>query len=281
MNVDVSDVSVVICTMNSIQSIRECLLSVVNEGAGQIIVVDASSTDGTRDVADELANLVLTDPGQGLGRARNMGIQKGTGELLLILGSDNVMTPGSLRIMINNLVCGSANAVGALTHVPGTSYLSRGLNFWRVSRFRVGPVDVVGSPTLFWTRDIQGFPFNIDRRFSDDTELCERWSQDLDAKFAISPAVVLEIGKTGFRELKDRCKIYGISDSEIYRDGVRKGWTRPRRIASFLHPIKVDLVTPIARLGFLKGVYFFPYFCLFVFFRYKAWMVHSLRHHIT
>ena len=41
---------------------------------GEIVVVDASSTDGTRQVAEQLADPVLTDDGKGHGNARNIGI---------------------------------------------------------------------------------------------------------------------------------------------------------------------------------------------------------------
>ena len=52
------DVSAVVCTMNSISGIRACLTSLRDAGVGQIVVVDANSTDGTREVSQELADLV-------------------------------------------------------------------------------------------------------------------------------------------------------------------------------------------------------------------------------
>ena len=51
-----SDVAAVVCTMNSISGIRECLTSLRRSGVEEIVVVDASSTDGTKEVALELAD---------------------------------------------------------------------------------------------------------------------------------------------------------------------------------------------------------------------------------
>ena len=68
------DVAAVVCTMNSGVSIRECLASLRAAGVGELIVVDASSSDGTREIALELADQVVDDPGIGLGNARNVGI---------------------------------------------------------------------------------------------------------------------------------------------------------------------------------------------------------------
>ena len=90
------DVSAVVCTMNSIASIEPCLQSLKDAGVGEIIVVDASSTDGTRAIADQLADTVLTDPGTGLGNARNVGIAQTSKPLILNMGSDNVLPPDQL-----------------------------------------------------------------------------------------------------------------------------------------------------------------------------------------
>ncbi len=87
------DVSAVVCTKNSISGIERCLTSLRVAGVDQIIVVDAHSTDGTREVANSAADIVLEDPGMGLGNARNIGIARTTQPLILNMGSDNVMPP--------------------------------------------------------------------------------------------------------------------------------------------------------------------------------------------
>jgi glycosyltransferase involved in cell wall biosynthesis len=50
------DIAAVVCTMNSISGIREFLISLRQSGVKEIVVVDASSTDGTKEVALELAD---------------------------------------------------------------------------------------------------------------------------------------------------------------------------------------------------------------------------------
>ena len=76
MSAGAADVSAVVCTLDSISSIEACLTSLRAAGVGQLIVVDASSTDGTREVAEQLADEVVTDPRLGLGHARNVGIER-------------------------------------------------------------------------------------------------------------------------------------------------------------------------------------------------------------
>lgn len=264
-------VSVVICTYNSIASARYCLESARSEDVEEIIVVDAESTDGTRQIAQELADVVLTDQGVGLGAARNLGIEASNSKYLLILGSDNVLTPGSIAIMIASMKDSDCHGVGALTRVVGDSYLSKGLDAWRKHRFVPGPAAVVGSPTLFLGSQIRKHPFDSTRKFSDDTELCERWTREFGSCFTISEAIVLEVGKAGFQDLVTRCKIYGISDHEVFRSGLRVGWPIARRVRSILHPVKSDLVRPLRHMRFGEIIYFLPFLTLFTTMRYMFW----------
>ncbi|MDD2859287.1 MAG: glycosyltransferase family 2 protein, partial [Candidatus Nanopelagicales bacterium] len=112
-----ADVSAVVCTMNSIASIEQCLKSLRDAGVGELIVVDASSTDGTRAVADRLADRVVVDPGTGLGNARNVGIAHTTKALILNMGSDNIMPSGQLEVMIDALQRDSLQGVSARTRI--------------------------------------------------------------------------------------------------------------------------------------------------------------------
>ena len=271
-----SDVSAVVCTKNSIASIEACLQSLKYAGVGEIIVVDASSADGTRAVADPLADLFLEDPGTGLGQARNLGIAASSGDFILNMGSDNVMPPGQLQRMLVTLSRESVAGVSAQTRIAGSGYMAFGLNTWRSGRFRPGPVSVIGTPTLFRGDLLRASPFNPDRSFSDDSELCERWSSTFDARFEISDAVVLETGKTSWRQVVLRCEMYGASDYEIFQDGRRDGWTLRRKVNSILHPLKHDLAIPLARSSLHHSILSLPFLIFFTVLRYLFWAKQAL-----
>ena len=265
-----SDVSAVVCTMNSITSIEACLTSLRGCSVGEIIVVDASSTDGTRAVAEELADCVLQDPGIGLGNARNIGIAETSKALVLNMGSDNVMPPSQLERMINTLQVGGYDGVSAQTRVEGTNYPARGLNAWRKGRFGQGPVRVIGTPTLFRGDHLRAHPYDPERSFSDDSELCERWQRQFGSIFAISDAEIIEIGKTSWDEVNKRCRMYGTSDAEIYR---RESpyWTASRKAISLLHPLRSDLLTPMWKLKGKEAIVALPFLVVFTARRYGAW----------
>ena len=263
--------------MNSISGIRECLTSLRRSGVEEIVVVDASSTDGTEEVARELADWVVSDPGTGLGRARNTGIEKTTKPLILNMGSDNVMPDGELQKMIDYLVVNDFYGVSAQTLIEGDDWISSGLNTWRQGRFPEGEVSIIGTPTLFLGDLLRSHPYDPTRVFSDDSELCERWSKELGARFGISNAVSGEIGKTSWDEVKIRCRMYGRSDAENYANGRKDGWTLARSMQSLAYPLKKDFLTPLSSshtkvspkdLGFLS---------VFTTLRYWNWAKNALK----
>jgi len=153
-------VSAVVCTRNSIASIERCLTSLRSSGVGELIVVDAHSTDDTYEVAKSKADLVLEDPGTGLGNARNIGIARTTQPLILNMGSDNVMPSGQLQIMIDSLESSSCQGVSAQTLIAEVDYVSFGLNAWRRGRFKPGPAAVIGTPTLFLGDALRTHPYD-------------------------------------------------------------------------------------------------------------------------
>jgi len=263
--------------MSSISGIERCLTSLRDSGVGEIIVVDAHSSDGTRKVAEDLADTVLEDPGTGLGNARNVGIARTTGALILNMGSDNVMPVGELERMIATLKQGGYQGVSARTRIEGDDYPSRGLNAWREGRFVPGPAAVIGTPTLFIGDLLRSHPYDASRRFSDDSELCERWATEFGARFAISDATVLEVGKTSWHEVVIRCRMYGISDEEVFRRGSEGGWSLGRKATSLLHPLRSDLITPASRLPMTQSAVSLPFLAAFTGMRYAFWMQAALR----
>lgn len=271
------DVSAVVCTLNSISSIEQCLTSLRTEGVGQIIVVDANSQDGTRAIANELADTVVEDLGLGLGNARNLGISHSTKPLVLNMGSDNVILEGQLQRMINYLETSGSYGVSAQTIVEGHGFISRGLNAWRKGRFRPGPVEVIGTPTLFLGDVLRRHPYDVRRVFSDDSELCERWRREFDARFAVSDAYVSEVGKNSWNEVAIRCRMYGISDEEIFRMGRSEGWSLRRKSRSLLHPLQADFIVPVTHLPWREAIVAAPFLLSFSALRYFHWVIQATK----
>ena len=193
------------------------------------------------------------------------------------MGSDNVMPCGELQKVIDYVVVNDFHGVSAQTVIQEDDWISRGLNTWRQGRFPAGEVSIIGTPTLFLGDILRSHPYDPTRVFSDDSELCERWSTELGARFGISNAVSCEIGKTSWDEVKIRCRMYERSDAENYAHGRKGGWTVARRMQLLAYLLMKDFMTPLTsphaqvkpkNLGFLS---------VFAALRYRSWAKKTLK----
>ena len=143
-----------------------------------------------------------------------------------------------------------------------------------------GPAAVIGTPTLFVGDVIRAHPYDSSRVFSDDSELCERWAREFGATFAISDAYVTEVGKTTWTEVVVRCRMYGISDEEVFRIGRSSGWTLSRQVRSLAHPLRADVLGPLTNLGPREAVARAPFLGVFASLRYGFWARRALQRRV-
>ncbi|MFG2637239.1 CDP-glycerol glycerophosphotransferase family protein [Streptomyces sp. NPDC048362] len=91
--------------------LRECLDSVLAQSFDdfELIAVDDCSPDGCGAILDEYAardrrvRVLHLPENVGLGRARNAGMPRATGDYLFFLDSDDTLTPGALRAVADRL----------------------------------------------------------------------------------------------------------------------------------------------------------------------------------
>lgn len=101
-----SKLSVVITAFNEEKKIKDCLES-VKDLADEMVFVDNSSTDKTREIAQKYTKKIYTqknDP-QNIDLQKNFGFSKASGDWILSLDADERMTPElakELKEMIND-----------------------------------------------------------------------------------------------------------------------------------------------------------------------------------
>jgi len=104
-------VSVIIPSFNSENTVARCLQSVSAQSFSnlEIIFVDDCSSDGSLDVASELAvvdhriKIIRHDSQKGVSSARNTGLDESLGRLVIFLDSDDYLQPWYLREMVESL----------------------------------------------------------------------------------------------------------------------------------------------------------------------------------
>ncbi len=85
------NISVVIIAKNEADTITDCIASV--SFAKEVIVIDAQSTDATRDIAENLGAKVIVHPWQGYGEQKNFGATHAAENWLLFLDADERVSP--------------------------------------------------------------------------------------------------------------------------------------------------------------------------------------------
>jgi len=83
--------SVVVITKNEEANITRCLSSVT--WADEIVVVDSHSTDRTVDIARKYGAKIFSPEWRGYGSAKKEGVNRATGEWILSIDADEVVTP--------------------------------------------------------------------------------------------------------------------------------------------------------------------------------------------
>ncbi len=98
---DPRDVSAIVVTLNSITWLEQCLESV--EGAGEVVVVDHGSTDGTPELVRERfpQARVVEQENLGFGAGMNAGMRVAAGRYFLLLNADAWATGDGLQQLVS------------------------------------------------------------------------------------------------------------------------------------------------------------------------------------
>jgi GT2 family glycosyltransferase len=120
--------SIIILTYNNLDYTRQCLESISAKTAYpsyEIIIVDNASTDGTVEFLQDYAashpnfQLVLNGENRGFATGNNQGIAASTGEYIVFLNNDTVVTQGWLSGLISHMRDPAVGAVGPVTNSAG------------------------------------------------------------------------------------------------------------------------------------------------------------------
>lgn len=104
--------SIIIVTYNNLKCTQRCLESIFEKTAYfsyEIIIVDNNSTDNTRRYLLKLQDkhdnikLILNEENLGFAKANNIGINEASGEYIIILNNDTIVTRGWLSGLIKHL----------------------------------------------------------------------------------------------------------------------------------------------------------------------------------
>lgn len=101
-------ISVIITVYNRESFVEKCIKSILdqNEVSMEVILVDDGSTDRSAEICKSFASLydnvkLIQQKNAGLSVARNTGLDNARGDYICFLDDDDVMTSGSIKVMID------------------------------------------------------------------------------------------------------------------------------------------------------------------------------------
>lgn len=155
-----SSLAVIIPTLNEAENIEACLRSVFSGNPDEVLVIDAGSIDGTREIAGRMGARVELLSG-GRAAQQNHGAALARGSNLLFLHGDTVL-PEGWREELDRILAEPATALGAFRFsLPGTRpgyRIVEGLAGFRSIRLKMpyGDQGLFMKADRFW--EAGGFP---------------------------------------------------------------------------------------------------------------------------
>ncbi len=235
-------VSMAILTFNQLKYTKECIKSIRRHTPEphQIVFVDNGSTDGTvkwlRRIIKENSNYRLIENTKNLGFAKgcNQGILKSSGEYILLLNNNVVVSEGWLSGMLECLSNTSdAGIVGPMTNnisgpqkVANANYASMNLldeyarTFREINRYRRIPSRKIAGFCMLFKRELAEKIGLLDESFGsgnfEDDDFCLRATLEGYRNFIAGDVFIHHYGSVSFIGNKIHCNSSIGKDKKIF-----------------------------------------------------------------
>jgi glycosyltransferase involved in cell wall biosynthesis len=179
----IEDVSIVIPTHNSGNTLKACLESVKNQNypALEVILADNFSEDNTTDIAKEFGITILERCGRpsNPGSARNAGIMKSSGKYSLLLDSDEILAEDVVQKCVDSHKKENAGAIKIPLCFVGSTFWGKCSAFWKNCNYLVNK-ETIGSIPRFYVKEVilRAGLFNESLVIGEDWELYARMKKN-------------------------------------------------------------------------------------------------------
>lgn len=271
--------SIVVPTYNRKEKLRETINAVAKQDYPdyELIIIDDGSSDGTEELVKELQQKFplryFKQNNKGPAVARNLGVEKARGEIIVFTDDDCVPEKNWLTELKKGFRNKNIAVVGGSSPFEESKRL---IDRWQISQAK-NHGERYQSNNLAIKKDIflkmGGFNTSFDYQGAEDTELLLRLRTKGYRFCRNKKAVILHKHRNNFKSLLKKPWLYGHGDIIYMRDNPKYKTKRPFYI--FLSPL-VALKTALNQIRHSKKIHF-PVFALFNFMSYLSMYVGRFR----
>jgi glycosyltransferase involved in cell wall biosynthesis len=215
------DATVVVCTKNSSDTIHKCLIEILKQNPSKLYVVDAFSTDATREIVGNLGVQIIDGLGRGLTADRQLGIENSKSDFTFFIDCDHVIPPDFIEKMLEIIQKDHYVLVQSQLEILNPLGL---LNLGEQAYYELfhnNPKEKIIpgiAPAVFRTKLLaSGSGLEIDDGSTstiEDTSWATKALQQ-GAKIGIQGPIVAQFHSSGFFAYLKKFKWYGIGDGEF------------------------------------------------------------------
>ncbi len=207
MQRDSPKISIITVTLNSRDTVEDCIQSVLKQKYENIeyIIIDGGSTDGTLDIIDKYHDHIsawMSESDQGLYEAMNKGIMLATGDIVGIINSDDFYLDGDvIGSIANEFLRTNVESVFADLVYIKRNNKNKIVRHYDSSNFSPGIFTygcMPAHPTFFAKREVYekyGL-FKTDYKIASDYELLARFLAKHKISYSYIPKVLVKM-RTG------------------------------------------------------------------------------------
>jgi len=213
--IDHLTLSIVIPAFNEKNTIRDVIDAVLAAPyRKEIIVVDDGSTDGTRDIIQNIGHpeikTILHEKNSGKGRSISTGFANATGDIILIQDADLEYDPAEYTVLLQPILSGKADVV------YGSRFSGHGahrvLYFWHY----IGNRFLTLLSNLFTDLNLS----DMECCYKVFTKKALEGIQINESRFGFEPEITAKIAKKKLRIYEVPISYYG----RTYEEGKKIGW---------------------------------------------------------
>lgn len=209
------NLTVVVCTLNEEDNIKECLRCIKQCNPERIIVVDGDSSDRTQEIVEEEKDVDLfLSPRRGICFQRNYALSLVSTPYISFVDADDRIDEKCLATLMRETAENNLDAIMAITKsFENNTYWQKAMDFsLNDSKMIPGPTNMIGQPSLFKVSTIKELGYDPLLPTNEDTEI-SRKLEIQGAGMMIGSGINYRIHDKKFKDIRKKIFSYGRGDA--------------------------------------------------------------------